>query len=144
MFWVPPPRIRIQMEKSWDQDPDPHKNRCGSATLLLYLIIMQFSAAFPSDFIYTTLRLTMLTLKPLKIVSVHNYHPNLIPLFGKEHNKFGTGSPLMDHNKNKLQFCIIASLCVLYTVLYFCVPYTVLYRYIVNEVRPRTKLSSLV
>ena len=50
----------------------------------------------------------------------------------------------MKKNNNKLQFCIIASLCVLYTVLYFCVPYTVLYRYIVNEVRPKTKLSSLV
>ena len=29
-FLVP---FRIQIEKSWDQDPDPHNNRCGSETL---------------------------------------------------------------------------------------------------------------
>ena len=35
-FLGPTPWIRIQMEKSWDQDldPDPHNNGCGSATLV--------------------------------------------------------------------------------------------------------------
>ena len=32
---VPSSRIRIQMEKNWDQDPVPHSNRCGSQTLLI-------------------------------------------------------------------------------------------------------------
>ena len=30
---VSPRRIRIQTEKTWDQDSDPQNNRCGSETL---------------------------------------------------------------------------------------------------------------
>ena len=37
--WVPSPRIRTQMEKSMDQDPDPHNDICGYKTLICRRLI---------------------------------------------------------------------------------------------------------
>ena len=48
VFLCPPsPRIWIQMEKSWDQDPDPHYRRCVSETLFSAHICLEMAQKVP-------------------------------------------------------------------------------------------------